>query len=105
MRTVIPAEPLQHLLGEAFTAILNNVQAHGDGLVPTGVFSFYGPAVGGHMGCSLHVWNTNNHQITWGVLGAALNALWEYMYANARHGGADFEIYDGPNQVALGAIG
>lgn len=105
MESVIPADVLQQLLGEAFTAILNHMQDHGDDLVHAGVFSFFGPAVNGHAGCSLHVWNTDNHQITWGVLGAALRALWEYMYANGKYGGASFEVFDGFHEVALGVIG
>lgn len=105
MRSVIPADPLQQLFAEVFMAIFNQIQDHGDGLVPAGVFSFFGSSVHGHMGCALHVWNSNNHQFSWGVLGAALRALWEYMNANARYGGADFEVYDGVNEVALGVIG
>lgn len=105
VQTIIPANSLNQLLGEAFVAILNQVQESGDRVIPAGVFSWVGPAVDGHVACALHAWNAENHQFTWGVLGAALKALWDYMYTNGKFGAADFEVSDGANMVGLGFIG
>ncbi|MCJ1305323.1 hypothetical protein MMC08_008137 [Hypocenomyce scalaris] len=103
--SALPSTPLLHLLGEVSTAIAAQIQAHGDSLITEGVFSFLGPAADGSAACALHVWNANNHQISWGVLLAATRALWDYMYNTGSFGGADFEIFDGGNQVGLGVVG
>ena len=47
--------------------------------------------------------NTNNHQITWGVYGAALMALRTFM-AEHGWGAAVFKVVDGANAVATGVV-
>ena len=47
--------------------------------------------------------NGAHHQLTWGVLGAAMEALISEMGANG-YGPASFLIFDGQNQVGEGLI-
>lgn len=47
--------------------------------------------------------NANNHQITWGVYGAALVALMQFMDAHG-WGPAVFRVVDGSNAVATGVV-
>ena len=51
--------------------------------------------------------NANNHQQTWGVLGAAIAALASYMQegVEAGPGSAYFVIFDGENEVGVGMVG
>ena len=50
--------------------------------------------------------NANNHQTTWGVLGAAVNALLGWVDGGAGGGAAAyFEIWDGVNEVGVGQMG
>ena len=57
-------------------------------------------------GYDLVLWtrNANNHQQTYGVLGAALNALNNYMFTE-QIGTCTFSIYDGENMVGTGGLG
>ena len=55
-------------------------------------------------GMVLHTWNTNNHQTTYGVLAAAIQALWGYMDGQ-EFGTARFTIFDGGNEVGAGMLG
>ena len=48
--------------------------------------------------------NANNHQTTWGVLGAAIEAIAGCMDQNG-FGGGSFNIFDGGNEVGEGIIG
>ncbi|KAA6408378.1 MAG: hypothetical protein FRX48_08120 [Lasallia pustulata] len=56
-----------------------------------------------HHGMTLRTWNTNNHQMTYGVLGAAFLALCQYMQL-AGFGTVRFTVWDGVNQVGAGAL-
>lgn len=89
------------LLDEACTTIITHIMIHGDGLIVDGRFSWSGPA-----GIVVRTANANNHQQMWGVLGAALNAVAQYM-RNSRvgAGAAFFSIFDGNNLVGTGSIG
>ncbi|KAA6408955.1 MAG: hypothetical protein FRX48_07299 [Lasallia pustulata] len=58
------------LLHNALTSILNHIATVGDGALANGVFNY----MGDH-GLELNVRNANNHQTTYGVLGAACAAL------------------------------
>lgn len=57
------------------------------------------------IGLALHVWNINNHQVTWGVLGAALVGLQDFMRAKAVWAEASFYVYDGGVEVGAGVLG
>lgn len=54
---------------------------------------------------AIHVWNANNHHIPWGVLGAPVHAIEDFMFYRQHWGAASFEIFDGVNQVAQGMLG
>lgn len=65
------------------------------------MFNWYGG-----QGRALSVIDAANHQCTWGVLGAAVRALGEYMREGERGvGGCYFIISDGMREVALGTLG
>ena len=55
-------------------------------------------------GVELETWDSNNHQQTWGVLGAALEALDDYMRVRGGYGAAQFTILDGQNEVGVGRL-
>ena len=49
--------------------------------------------------------NTNNHQLTWGILEAAINALGKYMsQAVMGPGEGYFSGVDGANKGGMGAV-
>lgn len=79
-------------------AVQNRIAAGGDALIPQGVFE------ASYQDLNLWTRNANNHQQTYGVLMAALNALNHYMFTE-QIGSATFLIFDGAVEVAVGAIG
>ena len=54
---------------------------------------------------ALWVTNSNNHQLTWGVLGTALVAIGDYFEKNGGWGAVQFTIWDGDNEVGRARIG
>ena len=58
----------------------------------------------GENGQSLVTWDMNNHQHTYGVLGAAVSALMDFMRERGV-GEAVFSIFDGGNEVGAGLLG
>lgn len=90
-----------NLLDDAYTTVLSHIVIHGDGLIVDGQFSWRGAA-----GLVVRTANANNHQQTWGILGAALNAVGNFMRQNHIGAGpAIFSIFDGKNLVGTGSIG
>lgn len=79
-------------------AVHHHIQDHGDGDVPAGQAKWVG-----NDGVALRVTNANNHQLTWGVLGVALQGVLSIM-GDGGYGKASFTIYDGPNQVGKGVL-
>lgn len=79
-------------------AIRVDIRTTGDGDVPGGLITYQSS------GLVIISQNANNHQQTWGVLGAGIAALSDYMLAQKEKGyspsSVEFLIYDGPNQVA-----
>lgn len=100
------------MMGEAAeTAVLNmlnaaagymeeSIRIHGDNVIPGGGVEYNSLSTG----ISFSTKNSNNHQQTYGVLAAAINALKDYMSRNY-YGMASFHIYDGFNEVGLGKVG
>lgn len=74
------------------------IRRYGDHAIAGGVFRW-----AGEEGLELRVHNANNHQTTYGVLGAAMSALVDYMGQNGYAAGS-FKIYDGTNYVGDGTI-
>ncbi len=100
----LPGAGLPHLLEEVSHAIIAHItDAHQDGPIPTGQFSYMIPQRGGAT-VAMHVWNMNNHQVTWGVLNKALEALADY-FKCTEWGAATFGIWDGVNEVGMGVVG
>lgn len=94
----VAGDGIRDLLDEAVAGMVNNIDFNGDGLIP-GVFNWLGEG-----DLKLNVWNSNNHQTTWGVLRAALLALKDYMSHNV-YGTAYFTINDGTREVGEGLVG
>lgn len=95
----IPGDGVYHMLVDAALDLLTTLEREGDGLVPTGAYERLGPA-----NLVLHVWNSNNHQLTRGVLGAALDALADYI-DTYWSGALQFYIWDGQHEVGQGLLG
>ena len=86
------------LLTDTFAYITDQL-SYGDKVIPTGVFNFAG------YGANWYSANANNHQQTWGVLASAITALVDLMHAYGEFGYAQFQIFDGGNQVGQGSLG
>lgn len=99
----LPGAGLPQLLEQVSHAVMGHIQTAPDGPIPTGEFSYLIPQWGGAT-VAMHVWNVNNHQITWGVLSSAVEALAEY-FRSTEWAAATFAIWDGVNKVGLGVVG
>lgn len=96
----IAEDSLEHLLTACLNIVEHQLETRGDGLLNNGVFDYISDATG----LTLQAWNADNHQTTWGVLGAAITAVLDCMATNG-FGGASFHIYDGENLVGIGRVG
>ena len=81
-------------------SLRRRVQTRGDGPVSNGEY-IWGRR--DNTGVIFRASNANNHQLTYGVTCAAMEALLDYMEKHA-YSGASFEIYDGQNQVGVGLL-
>ena len=95
----IAGDAVENLLDAVTDYIIHLFDARGDTPVTGGVFNWLTDD-----GLVLSAWNANNHQLTYGVLGAALDAVSDYMNFNG-FCRATFSVYDGVNQVGEGMIG
>lgn len=90
------------LLIDGYNMIRETIRSKGDGPVLRGAFGMT------RYGLTLVATNANNHQLTRGVLEAALTAVWQYMrqrqYQFGGQGTITFKIYDGIHQVGTGLI-
>ena len=100
MSTTRPGGAIHEMLLESYNSIVAHLHSSGDGLMPGGIFHRRNSVSGLEIFCV----NSNNHQLTWGVLGAALNALEDFMNENQMWSAATFGIYDGPNYVGVGTM-
>ena len=92
--------PVSALLTAGLNIIMYEMEQSQDGPISGGSFTRFSTA----SGLALQAWNANNHQVTYGVLGAALSALADYMNLGG-WGSCTFSIWDGGNQVGLGQVG
>lgn len=92
---------LTNMIGEAYQNVLATIRTRGDGDIVNGVYRWTNNPDGPQ---GLQIWasNTNNHQLTYGVLGAALSALNEYMNLFGPGLATHLQVYDGVNQVGHG---
>lgn len=92
----------QSVLAIAIALVHEVIQRGHDGPVATGSFHY------GISDALVYVENSNNHQITLGVLAAALEALSQYFthlqdtHAFATPGRIQFAVVDGDNEVGRG---
>ncbi|KAA6414976.1 MAG: hypothetical protein FRX48_01727 [Lasallia pustulata] len=70
----IPGPFILEILDQAHAFILSEIAGAGDGVILGGMFNWYG-----RQGTALSLLDTDNHQCTWGVLGAAVAGLAEFM--------------------------
>ena len=97
----ISGNAVRTMLDQAHGDILQTIQKSQDGVIRDGLFD-----ATGSNNLFLRVANANNHQTTYGVLGAALEAVHGFMSSKNRYyGKATFSIFDGTNQVGQGVIG
>ena len=93
-----------NVLSMAYTQVLQHIESLGDGVIQTlSTDQVY--QLQGEDNLALSVYNTNNHQTTWGVLGSAILALADYMSGQGNYGAAAFTIFDGQNEVGTGSLG
>ena len=88
------------MLDRAISDIRNHINIHQDGEIGDNGFR----RLGGDA-LTLTANDANNHHLTWGVLGAALEAVKNYMsQSDNRFGMVYFSIFDGENQTGHGSI-
>lgn len=97
--SAIAGHVMQAMLTLSFEYVLKYIELLNDGVIPGGIIRWVGED-----DLLLTVKNAENHQVTWGVLGAALIALGDYM-SKFGYGAATFAIFDGGSQVGQGTIG
>ncbi|KAI4126056.1 MAG: hypothetical protein LQ347_005114 [Umbilicaria vellea] len=95
----IGGDGVYHMLVDAALDQLTTLERDGDAVIPTGVYDRLGPD-----NLVLHIWNANNHQLTRGVLAAALDALADFI-DTYWSGALQFYIWDGQHEVAQGLLG
>lgn len=95
------------LLESAYQSIHDVIDTLGDGVIRQGYFQQLGTSAA--QGLELYTQNFNNHQQTWGVLGAVVHALQLYMetavWNRGEVGSVQFSIWDGGNEVGIGTLG
>lgn len=87
-----------NLLNDAYTNIMDRIETLGDDNISGGSWAY------NQVGLALRARNANNHQTTWAVLGAAIDALMDYMGTSGFEGACTFAIHDGDYQVGTGAL-
>lgn len=90
--------PITEMLLAAYDTV-RNYQAQQDlGLVPGGEFVQEGT------GAVLRVWNADNHQLTWGVVGVVVTGLLDLISLRPHAPTVVFKIFDGVHQVGMGQL-
>lgn len=96
---LMPETDADSLLLSAYSAVLHQIETHGDGQLPQGHYTLQ------EHGLELTFVDANNHQQTWGVVGSALMAIGEYFAQHLHSFGAiTFAVFDGPHMVGTGAL-
>ena len=105
-RTFVTLRPLRilsevavmELLDEAYSLTQSYIREYGDEVIWGGVFDWT------TNGLHLRMQNANNHQLTFGVLGAALYAVSDFMTKNG-WSAASFRVWDEEAWVGAGTVG
>ena len=96
----MPGIAILQFLNDAYNILTTHIAAAGDGVIASGRWNLEVNGIG------MTTVNTNNHQQTWGVLGAAVEGLSHYFYNHQDGFGAVyFYVFDGGNEVAQGSLG
>ena len=95
----IGGNAIVQMIEAASTYVYSYISNMGDGPISGGNFGWVGEG-----GLVLNAWSANNHQTTYGVLGAAIGAISNYFDQNG-YGRATFTIFDGENEVGEGFVG
>lgn len=96
----MPSIAILQFLNDAYNVLTTHITAAGDGLIPNGRWGLELNGIG------LNTINTNNHQQTYGVLGAAVEGLSRYFFTHQDAGGSVyFYIFDGGVEVGQGSLG
>lgn len=95
---LITGESIPATISLAHNVISTHIRQSGDGPVDNGRYSMIGLG-----GVAVMAWNANNHQLTWGVLGAALRGVLDYMRIFG-NGDITFNIFDGAHMVGHGTV-
>ena len=95
----MPAGEVFNMLHGVYNLCLNMIRRYGDQPIVGASLLWVGTGQ-----FELRVRNVNNHQTTYGVLGAAMLALEDYMDRFGYCAGT-FSIFDGTNHVGDGTIG
>lgn len=98
MLYLIPGVAVAALIDETMASVLQHIRLAGDGVMPGGMAIWQG-----YGGAYMKAWNSNNHQTTWGVLGAALGALREFQNEHG-WGAAGFTIFGTLDTSSSGMI-
>lgn len=105
-RFAASALDVSNLIDNSITNIKNHINSVGDGVIGKP----YGQLIGSSLYptqiyLELTASDANNHNLTYGVLGAALEAVKDYMSLPSVHLGlVKFKIYDGENQTGEASI-
>ena len=92
---------LTNMIGRAYENVLSTIQTHGNGNIVHGVYRWTNNP-DGPLGLQIWASNIDNHQLTYGVLDAALNALNEYSTLFGPGLVTTWHIFDGANLVGHG---
>lgn len=95
---LVAGESIPATISIAHNVIATRIRSLGDGPIDNGRYSMVGLG-----GVGVNACNADNHQLTWGVLGAALTAVLDYM-SNFGNGAITFNIFDGAHMVGQGTV-
>lgn len=90
--------PIIEMLMAAYDTVQTTQVHQGLGLVAGGEFVQFGAEA------VLRMWNANNHQLTWGVVGLVVIGLLDFISTQPNAAAIVFKIFDGANQVGAGQI-
>lgn len=98
MAQTLASEAALALVNDAYNSVYAHLMTAGDGLLPKGKWSYKDPLL------LLSVMNSNNHQMTWGVLASAIWGMKDFMTAENIYACNHFWVYDGINLIGMGRI-
>lgn len=95
---VVSKKPITEMLMAAYDTVRAIQVQQGLGLVWGGEFVQEGADT------VLRIWNANNHQLTWGVVGQVVTGLLDYMSPQTHGAAIVFKVFNGAHQVGAGQI-